>query len=85
MKRVYKAVLVLICAAILFGCSKLTRENYDKIEMGMTYDEVVAVIGEPDSCDGALGAKKCIWGTEAKNITISFMAEKVVLPSMKGL
>jgi len=27
------------------GCSKLTLENYNKIAMGMPYDEVVRLIG----------------------------------------
>ncbi|WP_320043385.1 DUF3862 domain-containing protein [uncultured Desulfobacter sp.] len=78
-------VLVFLCAVVFPGCSKVTRENFDKINMGMGYKDVVEIIGEPDSCDGALGAKKCVWGNETKNITISFIGEKVILPAMKGL
>ncbi|MCG8549422.1 MAG: DUF3862 domain-containing protein [Desulfobacterales bacterium] len=78
-------VIVLLCAVIFLGCSKITRENFDKIKMGMGYEEVVGIIGEPDACDGALGAKKCIWGDETKNITVSFMGERVIFPAMKGL
>jgi hypothetical protein len=51
----------------------------------MDYQEVVSIIGEPDTCDSVLGAKSCIWGNENKNITIKFVANKVVVPSMKGL
>jgi len=75
----------ILCAALFFGCSKVTRDNFDKIKMGMDYVAVVDIIGEPDSCDGALGAKQCVWGNETKNITIGFMGEKVILPSMTGL
>lgn len=78
-------IFVFLCAVIFLGCSKITRENFDKIGIGMGYEEVVGIIGEPDSCDGALVAKKCVWGNETKNITISFMGEKVILPVMKGL
>ena len=85
MNAVIRILLVMFCVVLLAGCSKVTRENYDKIKMGMPMDEVIAVIGEPDSCSGALGAKKCIWGDEAKNITITFVGEHVTLPSMKGL
>lgn len=85
MKVLTHALLAFCCAAILLGCSKLTRENYEKIEVGMAYEAVVGIIGEPDTCDAALGTKKCIWGTEEKNITISFMGEQVIMPSYKGL
>lgn len=67
------------------GCSKITPENYEKIKVGMTYEQVTAVIGQPDKCDAALGAKNCIWGNEKKNITVKFIADKVVLPTMQGI
>lgn len=85
MKFLRLLILVFFCTAVFLGCSKMTRENFDKIKMGMSYEEVVGIIGEPDTCDGALGAKKCVWGNKTKNITISFMGEKVILPVMKGL
>nr|NJM03762.1 DUF3862 domain-containing protein [Desulfobacula sp.] len=85
-----KPFITLMVAAMLFsfilaGCSKVNRENYDRIKVGMEYQQVTELIGNPDKCDAALGMKNCIWGTESKNITIQFVAEKVVLPSMKGL
>ncbi len=69
----------------LFGCSKVNRDNYDKIKVGMDYQEVVSIIGKPDMCDSALGAKSCIWGSADKNISVKFVGDKVVFPSMKGL
>ena len=85
MKMMKRLLLILICVVWLTGCSKVTRDNYEKIEMGMDYAEVVALIGEPDSCDAALGAKSCIWGNDTKNIKVKFIADKVALPSMTGL
>ena len=41
-------VIGLFIFMTLFGCSKLNRENYDKIKVGMDYQEVVSIIGEPD-------------------------------------
>jgi len=46
---------------------------------------VIEPIGEPDKCDAALRMKNCVWGNKTKNITISFVAEKVVMPTMTGL
>ncbi len=86
MKHLAKLIIAaLFFSLILTSCSKLNRENYDKIKVGMEYSQVIALIGEPDKCDAALGMKSCIWGNETKNITINFIAEKVALPSMKGL
>ena len=77
--------LTLLASLILFSCSKVNRENYDKIKMGMEYSQVIELIGNPDKCDAALGMKNCVWGNETKNITIGFIAEKVALPTMTGL
>ncbi len=85
MKQIMNLIVLLILCMIFLGCSKLTRENYGKIEMGMEYEQVVDIIGNPDECDAALGTKKCVWGNDEKNISISFIGEKVVLPSMKGM
>ncbi len=79
------AVLLLCCLLLLSGCNKLTKENYGKLKAGMPYDEVVGILGEDVSCDGALGAKSCTWGDETKNIKIKFVADKVVFMSHKGL
>ncbi len=77
--------LALLVSLILFGCSKVNRENYDKIKMCMEYSQVIELIGNPDKCDAAIGMKNCVWGDETKNITIGFIAEKVALPTMTGL
>lgn len=78
-------VVALLLFLSLTGCSKLNQENYDKIKVGMDYQQITELIGDPDKCDAALGAKNCIWGNDKKNITIQFIADKVVFPSMKGL
>ena len=70
---------------VLIGCSKLNKENYDKIKVGMNYQQVVGIIRAPDRCDAALGAKSYIWGDDQKNIKIKFVSDKVILPTMKGI
>ncbi len=54
------ALLVSIC--ILAACSKITAENYAKIKAGMSYNEVSGILGNPTSCDDAVGFKSCKWG-----------------------
>ena len=47
---------------VMLGCSKITLENYNKISMGMSYDEVTQLIGSPDTCDDVMGVRNCLWG-----------------------
>lgn len=75
----------LFSLVVLAGCSKLTQENYQLLETGMEYDEVVSLIGSPDNCSETLGVKSCIWGSESKNIKVKFLADKATIFSNSGL
>lgn len=85
--RRWFGVGLLIVALMLFaGCSKVNQENYDKIEIGMSYDEVVAILGEPAVCEKAiLGTQSCDWGKDARLISLKFVVDNVVFRSAKGL
>jgi len=85
MENLIKLFIVFFTLFSLVGCSKITQENYDKIKVGMDYQQVLEILGEADKCDGALGAKSCIWGDDQKNIKIKFVADKVIIPTMTGL
>lgn len=78
-------IVTILLGLVLAGCSKLTQENYDRVKVGMDFSEVVEIIGQPDQCDAALGTKSCTWGSEKKYINIKFVADKVAIPTMKGL
>ena len=80
-----RLIIVLGSLAMLLGCSKLTMENYSKIKAGIAYSEVVKILGTPDNCSEALFVRNCVWGTEQKNITVSFMGDKVVLFTCKNI
>jgi len=67
------------------GCSKLTLENYDKIAVGMPYDEVTRLIGPPDRCDDVMGVRSCRWGDEKRFIHVNFVAGQVLLFSSGNL
>lgn len=74
--------------ALLFfaaGCSKVTKENYNKLETGMEYNEVTALLGNPNSCTESLGFKTCMWGNETKNIKVNFLGDQAVVFSSSGL
>lgn len=79
MRSSLRLILAVACLALLYGCSKLTMENYQKIEVGLEYSAVVEILGKPDNCSEALFVRNCIWGNEKKNITVSFLNNQVIL------
>ncbi|THF66525.1 outer membrane protein assembly factor BamE [Pseudothauera nasutitermitis] len=78
MKTITLLVPVLAVAA-LAGCTKLTAENYNRLKPGMSYEEVRAILGKPDSCSDLLAARNCTWGNEQRSINVSFVGDQAVL------
>ncbi|MCY7296448.1 DUF3862 domain-containing protein [Alteromonas sp. a30] len=79
MKKALALSGLLAAALLLSGCSKLNQQNYDKLEMGMSLEEVESVIGKHDECSTALGTKTCMWGNEkSKYIKVSFMGNAAI-------
>ena len=81
-------IILIICLAstlILFGCSKITQENYSKLKLGMDYNEVLEILGKPDTCETVLNIKNCIWKESSKSITIKIIADKIVFLSSHGI
>lgn len=78
-------VLLLGLGLALSGCSKLTLENYNKITVGMPYDDVTRLIGSPDQCDDVMGVRSCRWGDEKRAIHVNFVAGQVLLFSSSNL
>jgi len=81
----HKLPAIVLLALLAAGCSKLTQENYAKLQTGMKYDEVTAILGSPDNCSESLGVKKCTWGDEQKHININFVADKLMLSNAKNI
>lgn len=87
-RRVVIPIILIICLTpmlILLGCSKINQENYDKLKVGMDYDEVLKILGKPDNCESILNMKNCIWEESSKSITIKIAANKVVFISSYGI
>ncbi|NQZ09758.1 MAG: DUF3862 domain-containing protein [Algicola sp.] len=81
-----KSLLAVITMSVaLVGCSKVNKENYEKLTVGMEYNKVTEVVGDPDNCKETLGTKRCTWGDDSKNIKVSFIADKAILFSNSGI
>jgi len=81
----FRSLAVTLIVLLIAGCSKLTMENYNKLKMGMSYNEVVSAIGSPDKCSDAMGVRNCEWGNEKKSINVTFAGDKVLFFVGNGL
>ncbi|AMN11484.1 DUF3862 domain-containing protein [Alteromonas macleodii] len=60
---------------------RLTAPN-----MGMSQDEVEAILGSADNCGKTMGTMACTWGNEdSKHVKIVFMGDKAVTFTYDGL
>jgi len=80
-----RLLVVTLVVLIIAGCSKLTMENYDKLKIGMAYNEVVNTIGSPEKCSDVMGVRNCQWGNEKKSIKVTFAGDKVLFFTGNGL
>lgn len=86
MIRIFWLMICILSIATLTGCSKVNKENYDKIKIGMSYEDVVEVLGKPDICEEPiLKTESCIWGSSGKQIKIKFVADTAAWRSSEGI
>ena len=92
MKRIASMLKLAVVAIYIFsipaltGCSKVNKENYDKIKIGMSYEDIVNVLGKPDTCEeSVLKTKSCLWGSSDKQIKIKFVVDTVAWRSSEGI
>ena len=81
----FSSLVVMIIVLLIAGCSKLTMGNYNKLKMGMAYNEVVNTIGSPDKCNDVIGMRNCEWGNETKSINVTFAEDKVLFFTCNGI
>jgi len=79
-----------LATTFVVGCGgKVSKSNYDKIENGMTVEEVKDILGEPAKTTGggvgALSGKVMTWEDGDKQIVVTFANDKVTLKSQTGL
>ena len=78
---VLAGVLVLACLAVA-GCgSRINQANFEKVETGMTLEQVHAILGPPTESSsrnfGGLSGTSSTWTTKEATISIVFVNGKV--------
>ena len=76
----------LLASALLLGCAeKVSLENYNRLQVGQSFDEVKLIIGDPARCDEVFGIRSCVWGDEQRGINVAFVGGQVLLLSARNL
>jgi hypothetical protein len=78
-------LLILVMALIVSACSKITEDNFAKIEEGMSEQEVIALLGAPTQSNslnvlGVSGAASR-WTSRHALVGVHYVNGKVVLKS----
>ncbi len=76
--------LLLVCMfAALGACSKVTQENFAKVQEGMSEQEVIALLGEPTESNSVnvlgISGTTSRWSRGNAEITIRFVNGQVAL------
>ena len=72
---------------LLIACSKISQDNYQKIQPNMTMQEVIAILGEPThteniSIAGISGAS-AVWQDSNGEIAIQFLNDRVTVKTFR--
>lgn len=85
MRSIVTTVFIALALFGLAACNKISIDNYQRLKAGQTFEEVVAIIGQPARCDEALGIRQCQWGDEQSGISGNFVGGKALLFSARNL
>lgn len=85
MQRWLKVVTVVLGIVSLSACSRVTLANYEKLKVGMSYEEVKGILGDPEKCSELLVVTQCSWGDSTRGVSANFMADKLVTHSSSNL
>lgn len=82
-------LIAVACLTVMPGCgSKVTADNYAKINPGQSEAEVVAILGKPTSTESETSAfgngAKETWKDGDKTIMVGFLNGKVVATTKSG-
>jgi hypothetical protein len=79
--------LLLVALLVLAACSKITQENFAKVQDGMSEPEVTALLGSPTSTSSVqvlgIGGTHSLWEGSDAVISVRFVNGKVATKSYR--
>jgi len=79
------AMVMMISACAVSAPSSVTRENYDKLELGMTFDAVTEILGTTPHHSVRFGIQEYTWVDGERHIHAKFAAGRAIYYSSRGL
>lgn len=82
----YCLIAPLAAVMLVAACTRVTAENYSRIEAGMSREEVYEVLGKPDEVTGGglgrLTFSAETWKGRKQTINVTFSGDRVALKSI---
>ena len=83
-RNLLKSCLLLFLSLILMSCTtRVNQENFEKIQPGMTMQQVVTILGEPTTSEGiniaGFSGTMATWKERDKVIAIQFLNNEMVI------
>jgi hypothetical protein len=80
-KYLLRILLIVITASWLSACNNVTQANFDKIQPGMTTQQVNNILGQPTSAQSialmGISGTASVWKNGDTEITITFINDIV--------
>jgi hypothetical protein len=85
MKATISLAVAALAALLLAACSRITQENFSRIERGMSEQEVISILGSPTESSSVdvlgISGTASRWAGNDAEITVRFVGGKVALKS----
>jgi hypothetical protein len=81
------AVLAVVAAGTVAAWpqpDRLTRENYDRIQVGMSRGQVEAILGSPNGCRERLDIVRLTWEGDEAGILVFLSSDQVMFTYWSG-
>lgn len=87
-KTLLKSLALGFLCVLVFACSKLSQQNFDKIKTNMTMQEVTAIIGQPTSSESiniaGISGTSAVWKNKDAEIDIQFLNDRVAVKAFSS-
>lgn len=88
MKTLLQSLALALLCMLVLACSKLSQQNFDKIQTNMTMKEVIAIIGQPTSSESinvaGISGTSAVWKNKDAEIDIQFLNDRVAVKAFSN-